>query len=242
MSEFKEEHSVAKLIGAPPGYVGYEEGGKLTEAVRRKPYSVILLDEIEKAHPRVFDIFLQVLDDGRLTDSKGRTVSFRNTIIIMTSNIGSQYLTIIPFDAPEDVIEKEFEKAKEKVLEEVKNYFRPEFLNRLDEILVFKPLFKKELLQIVDLMLKQLNARLRERNITIEATEQAKEHIAKLGYDPVYGARPLRRALQKYVETPLSEKILAGEIKPGDVVVIDVEDGKLVFKVKNKEQKEEENK
>ena len=234
MSEFKEEHSVAKLIGAPPGYVGYEEGGKLTEAVRRKPYSVILLDEIEKAHPRVFDVFLQVLDDGRLTDSKGRTVNFRNTIIIMTSNIGSQYLTIIPFDAPEDIIDKEFEKAKEKVLEEVKNYFRPEFLNRLDDILVFKPLFKKELLQIVDLMLKQLNARLRERDITIEATDNAKELIAKLGYDPVYGARPLRRAIQKHVETPLSEKILAGEIKPGDTVIIDVKDSKLVFEVKEK--------
>jgi len=234
MSEFKEEHSVAKLIGAPPGYVGYEEGGKLTEAVRRKPYSVILLDEIEKAHPRVFDVFLQVLDDGRLTDSKGRTVNFRNTIIIMTSNIGSQYLTIIPFDAPEDIIDKEFEKAKEKVLEEVKNYFRPEFLNRLDDILVFKPLFKKELLQIVDLMLKQLNARLRERDITIEATDNAKELIAKLGYDPVYGARPLRRAIQKYVETPLSEKILAGEVKSGDTVIIDVKDGKLVFEVKEK--------
>ncbi len=234
MSEFKEEHSVAKLIGAPPGYVGYEEGGKLTEAVRRKPYSVILLDEIEKAHPRVFDVFLQVLDDGRLTDSKGRTVNFRNTIIIMTSNIGSQYLTIIPFDATEDIIDKEFEKAKEKVLEEVKNYFRPEFLNRLDDILVFKPLFKKELLQIVDLMLKQLNARLRERDITIEATDNAKELIAKLGYDPVYGARPLRRAIQKHVETPLSEKILAGEVKPGDTVIIDVKDGKLVFEVKEK--------
>ena len=239
MSEFKEEHSVAKLIGAPPGYVGYEEGGKLTEAVRRKPYSVILLDEIEKAHPRVFDVFLQVLDDGRLTDSKGRTVNFRNTIIIMTSNIGSQYLTIIPFDAPEDIIEEEFQKAKEKVLEEVKNYFRPEFLNRLDDILVFKPLFKKELLQIVELMLKQLNARLREKDITIEATEKAKELIAKLGYDPVYGARPLRRAIQKYVETPLAEKILAGEIKPGDTVVIDAEGDKLVFKVKDKENTEE---
>ncbi len=234
MSEFKEEHSVAKLIGAPPGYVGYEEGGKLTEAVRRKPYSVILLDEIEKAHPRVFDLFLQVLDDGRLTDSKGRTVNFRNTIIIMTSNIGSQYLTVIPFDAPEDVVEKEFEMAKEKVLEEVKHYFRPEFLNRLDDILVFKPLLKKELLQIVDLMLKNLNKRLIEREIHLEATDTAKEHIAKLGYDPVYGARPLRRAIQKYVETPLSEKILAGEIKPGDTVVLDVENGELVFRVKEK--------
>ncbi len=238
MSEFKEEHSVAKLIGAPPGYVGYEEGGKLTEAVRRKPYSVLLLDEIEKAHPRVFDLFLQVLDDGRLTDSKGRTVSFRNTIIIMTSNIGSQYLTVIPFDAPEDVVEKEFEIAKERVLEEVKNYFRPEFLNRLDEILVFKPLLKKELLQIVELMLKNLNKRLIERNIKLEATDKAKELIAKLGYDPVYGARPLRRALQKYVETPLAEKILAGEIKPGDVVVIDEENGELVFKVEKEEKVE----
>ncbi|WP_457626833.1 AAA family ATPase [Persephonella sp.] len=236
MSEFKEEHSVAKLIGAPPGYVGYEEGGKLTEAVRRKPYSVVLLDEIEKAHPRVFDLFLQVLDDGRLTDSQGRTVNFRNTIIIMTSNIGSQYLTLIPFDADEETVEKEFEIAKEKVLEEVKNYFRPEFLNRLDEILVFKPLFKKELLQIVDLMLRNLNKRLIERNIQIEATDKAKELIAKLGYDPVYGARPLRRAIHKYVETPLSEKILKGEIKPGDTVLIDEEDGELVFRVKQKEE------
>ncbi len=236
MSEFKEEHSVAKLIGAPPGYVGYEEGGKLTEAVRRKPYSVLLLDEIEKAHPRVFDLFLQVLDDGRLTDSHGRTVNFRNTIIIMTSNIGSQYLTLIPFDADEKTIEKEFETAKEKVLEEVKNYFRPEFLNRLDEILVFKPLFKKELLQIVDMMLRNLNKRLIERDIQIEATEKAKELIAKLGYDPVYGARPLRRAIQKYVETPLSEKILKGEVKPGDIVVIDEENGELVFRVKEKEE------
>jgi len=240
MSEFKEEHSVAKLIGAPPGYVGYEEGGKLTEAVRRRPYSVVLLDEIEKAHPRVFDLFLQVLDDGRLTDSQGRTVNFRNTIIIMTSNIGSQYLTLIPFDADEETIKKEFEIAKERVLEEVKNYFRPEFLNRLDEILVFKPLFKKELLQIVDLMLRNLNKRLIERNIQIEATDKAKELIAKLGYDPVYGARPLRRAIQKYVETPLSEKILKGEIKPGDIVLIDEEDGELVFRVKQKEEKTEE--
>ena len=236
MSEFKEEHSVAKLIGAPPGYVGYEEGGKLTEAVRRKPYSVVLLDEIEKAHPRVFDVFLQVLDDGRLTDAQGRTVSFRNTIIILTSNIGSQYLTLIPFDANEETIAKEFNIAKEKVLEEVKNYFRPEFLNRLDEILVFKPLFKKELLQIVELMLKNLNARLHERGIMIEATEKAKELIAKLGYDPVYGARPLRRAIQKHVETPLADLILKGEVKPGDIVVIDEENGKLKFFPKKKEE------
>jgi len=224
MSEFKEEHSVAKLIGAPPGYVGYEEGGKLTEAVRRRPYSVILLDEIEKAHPRVFDLFLQVLDDGRLTDSQGRTVNFRNTIIIMTSNIGSQYLTLIPFDAPEDVIEKEFNIAKEKVLEEVKHYFRPEFLNRIDEIIVFKPLFKKDIFAIVDIMISNLNKRLLDKNIRVELTEKAKEFITKVGYDPLYGARPLRRAIQKYLETPLSEKILRKEIKEGDTVIVDYDE------------------
>ncbi len=232
MSEFKEEHSVAKLIGAPPGYVGYEEGGKLTEAIRRRPYSVILLDEIEKAHPRVFDLFLQVLDDGRLTDSQGRTVNFRNTVIIMTSNIGSQYLTLIPVDAPEDVIEKEFEIAKKKVLEEVKNYFRPEFLNRIDEIIVFKPLFKKDVFQIVDLMINSLNKRLHDRNIKVELTDKAKDLLMKLGYDPLYGARPMRRAIQKYIETPLSEKILRKEIKEGDTVVIDAEGENFVFNVK----------
>ncbi len=232
MSEFKEEHSVAKLIGAPPGYVGYEEGGKLTEAVRRRPYSVILLDEIEKAHPRVFDLFLQVLDDGRLTDSQGRTVNFRNTVIIMTSNIGSQYLTLIPVDAPEDVIEKEFEIAKQKVLEEVKLYFRPEFLNRIDEIIVFKPLFKKDIMQIIDLMVNALNKRLHDRNIKVELTQTAKEVLMKHGYDPVYGARPMRRAIQKYLETPLSEKILRKEIKEGNVVLVDAEGDNLVFKIK----------
>lgn len=232
MSEFKEEHSVAKLIGAPPGYVGYEEGGKLTEAVRRRPYSVILLDEIEKAHPRVFDLFLQVLDDGRLTDSQGRTVNFRNTVIIMTSNIGSQYLTLIPVDAPEDVIEKEFEITKKKVLEEIKNYFRPEFLNRVDEIIVFKPLFRKDVFQIIDLMIHALNKRLHDRNIKIEITDKAKELLMKLGYDPLYGARPMRRAIQKYIETPLSEKILRKEIKEGDNVVIDAEGENFIFNVK----------
>ncbi len=234
MSEFKEEHSIAKLIGAPPGYVGYEEGGKLTEAVRRRPYSVILLDEIEKAHPRVFDLFLQVLDDGRLTDSQGRTVNFRNTVIIMTSNIGSQYLTLIPVDAPEDVIEKEFEIAKKRVLEEVKNYFRPEFLNRIDEIIVFKPLFKKDVIQIIDLMVNALNKRLYDKNIKVELTDKAKEVLMKLGYDPLYGARPMRRAIQKYLETPLSEKILRREVKEGDTVIVDADETgeNLVFTVK----------
>ena len=229
MSEFKEEHSVAKLIGAPPGYVGYEEGGKLTEAVRRKPYSVILLDEIEKAHPRVFDLFLQVLDDGRLTDSHGRTVDFRNTVIIMTSNIGSQYLLNIPVDASEDVVEREFEKAKEKVLEELKMFFRPEFLNRVDEIIVFKPLTMRELSQIIDLLIANVNKRLTERNIRIELTENAKKELVARGYDPAFGARPLKRTIQRYVETPLADKIIRGEIKDGMTVVVDYEDGEFKF-------------
>jgi len=229
MSEFKEEHSVAKLIGAPPGYVGYEEGGKLTEAVRRKPYSVILLDEVEKAHPRVFDLFLQVLDDGRLTDSHGRTVDFRNTVIIMTSNIGSQYLLSIPFDGDEKAIEREFERAKEKVLEELKYHFRPEFLNRIDEVIVFKPLTMKELLQIVDLLVHSVNKRLADKNIHLELTEQAKEQLVKLGYEPAYGARPLKRTIQRYLENPLADKIIRGEITEGDRVRVDYSDGNFAF-------------
>jgi len=198
MSEFKEEHSVAKLIGAPPGYVGYEEGGKLTEAVRRKPYSVILLDEIEKAHPRVFDLFLQVFDDGRLTDSHGRTVDFRNTVIIMTSNIGSQYLLSISVDGDEQAVQREFQRAKEKVLEELKYFFRPEFLNRIDEVIVFKPLTMKELLEIVELLVASVNKRLEERSIKLKLTEEAKKELVKLGYDPAYGARPLKRVCLLY--------------------------------------------
>ncbi len=229
MSEFKEEHSIAKLIGAPPGYVGYEEGGKLTEAVRRKPYSVLLLDEVEKAHPRVFDLFLQVLDDGRLTDSHGRTVDFRNTVIIMTSNIGSQYLLSIPVDGDEERVQREFEKARERVLEELRYHFRPEFLNRIDEIIVFKPLTMKELFQIIDLLVASINKRLAERNISIELTEKAKEHLVKLGYDPAYGARPLKRTLQKHLETPLANLIIKGEIKEGQRVMVDLKDGKLEF-------------
>lgn len=229
MSEFKEEHSVAKLIGAPPGYVGYEEGGKLTEAVRRKPYSVILLDEVEKAHPRVFDLFLQVLDDGRLTDSHGRMVDFRNTVIIMTSNIGSQYLLSIPFDGDEKAIEREFERAKEKVLEELKYHFRPEFLNRIDEVIVFKPLTMKELLQIVDLLVQSVSKRLADKNIHLELTEQAKEQLVKLGYEPAYGARPLKRTIQRYLENPLADKIIRREIKEGDRVRVDYSDGNFAF-------------
>ena len=229
MSEFKEEHSVAKLIGAPPGYVGYEEGGKLTEAVRRKPYSVILLDEIEKAHPRVFDLFLQVLDDGRLTDSHGRTVDFRNTVIIMTSNIGSQYLLNIPVDASEELMDIEFNKAKERVLEELKHFFRPEFLNRIDEIIVFKPLTMRELSKIIDLLIKDVNRRLMERNIVIEIKEEAKKELVKRGYDPAFGARPLKRVVQRYIETPLADKIIRGEIKEGDKVTVEIENGEFKF-------------
>lgn len=230
MSEFKEEHSIAKLIGAPPGYVGYEEGGKLTEAVRRKPYSVILLDEVEKAHPKVFDLFLQVLDDGRLTDSHGRTVDFRNTVIIMTSNIGSQYLLSLSLDGDEEKVKREFERAKEKVLDELSYHFRPEFLNRVDEIIVFKPLTMKELFQIIDLLVAGINKRLSERNIKIELTEKAKEHLVRLGYDPAYGARPLKRTLQKHLETPLANLIIKGEVKDGQKVLVDLSsDGMLVF-------------
>ena len=238
MSEFKEEHSVAKLIGAPPGYVGYEEGGKLTEAVRRKPYSVILLDEIEKAHPRVLDLFLQVLDDGRLTDSHGRTVDFRNTVIIMTSNIGSQYLLNIPVDADEETLRKEFEKAKEKVLEELKLYMRPEFINRIDDIIVFKPLTMKELSQIIDLLIANVNKRLAERNIKIELTDEAKRELVRRGYDPAFGARPLKRTIQKYVETPLADKIIRGEIKDGMTVIVDYRDGEFMFIPKEEYEKQ----
>ncbi|NPB06251.1 MAG: AAA domain-containing protein [Aquificae bacterium] len=243
MSEFKEEHSVAKLIGAPPGYVGYEEGGKLTEAVRRKPYSVILLDEIEKAHPRVLDLFLQVLDEGRLTDSHGRTVDFRNTVIIMTSNIGSQYLLNIPVDADEKTLNTEFEKAREKVIEELKNYMRPEFINRIDETIVFKPLTMKELSKIIDLLIANVNRRLAERGIKIELTEEAKKELVRRGYDPAFGARPLKRTVQKYIETPLADKIIRGEIKEGMTVLVDFKDGEFVFTPKEeKEEKKEEKK
>ncbi len=231
MSEFKEEHTVSKLIGAPPGYVGYEEGGKLTEAVRRKPYSVILLDEIEKAHPRVFDLFLQVLDDGRLTDSHGRTVDFRNTVIIMTSNIGSQYLLALPLEGEKEDIQKEFEKAKEKVLGELKYFFRPEFLNRIDDTIVFKPLTMDQLVQIVDLLVADVNKRLSDRTIKLDLTLEAKKDLARRGYEPAFGARPLKRTVQKLLETPLANKLIKGEIKDGSNVKVDVKDDEFVFEV-----------
>ncbi|AIE58613.1 ATP-dependent protease ATP-binding subunit ClpC [Bacillus methanolicus] len=231
MSEYMEKHSTSRLVGSPPGYVGYEEGGQLTEKVRRKPYSVILLDEIEKAHPDVFNILLQVLEDGRLTDSKGRTVDFRNTVLIMTSNVGAEALKrnkYVGFNIQDG--EQDYKDMKGKVMEELKKAFRPEFLNRIDEIIVFHALEKKHLREIVTLMANQLMKRLKEQDIHLELTDAAKEKIAEEGYDPEYGARPLRRAIQKHIEDRLSEELLKGAVLTGQHVVIDVEDGEFVVK------------
>jgi len=225
MSEYMEKHSVSRLIGAPPGYVGYDEGGQLTEAVRRKPYSVVLFDEVEKAHPDVFNVLLQVLDDGRITDSSGKTVDFKNTIIIMTSNIGSQYL-LTGIDEAGRIRED----AKAMVMNDLRNHFRPEFLNRLDEIILFKPLEKENIAGIVDLLLADLNKRIEDRELKIELTDQAKEFVVEQGYDPVYGARPLKRYLQKHVETLAARIILGDEVRAGNVIVIDVsEDGQKLI-------------
>ena len=203
MSEYQERHTVARLVGAPPGYVGYEEGGQLTEAVRRRPYTVVLLDEIEKAHSEVFDVLLQLLDDGRLTDGQGRTVDFRNAVIIMTSNIRSQ--------------------------NELRDRFRPEFLNRVDEVVVFEALSREQLSEIVELQLARLRERLAERRIELDVTDAAKELLAEEGWDPAYGARPLKRAIQRLVENPLALRLLEGDVAEGDVVRVDAEDGELVF-------------
>lgn len=228
MSEYMEKYSVSRLIGAPPGYVGYEEGGQLTEAVRRKPYSVVLFDEIEKAHPDVFNVLLQVLDDGRITDSQGRTVDFKNTILIMTSNIGSPYLL-------EGIDEKGEVKpeAEEMVMNDLRGHFRPEFLNRLDEIIMFKPLTKDNIGMIVDLMVQELDRRLSDQELSLELTDSARSHVIEEGYDPVYGARPLKRYLQKYVETLAARKILSGDVHAGDTLVLDVQDGNFIVKVKD---------
>lgn len=228
MSEYMEKFSVSRLIGAPPGYVGYEEGGQLTEAVRRKPYSVVLFDEIEKAHPDVFNVLLQVLDDGRITDSQGRTVDFKNTILIMTSNIGSEYL--LDGITPEGEIT---ESAAAAVQEDLRAHFRPEFLNRLDEIIMFKPLTKENISGIVDLQVADLNKRLKDRQIQIELTPGAKDLIADAAYDPVYGARPLKRYIQKNVETLSGRLILSGEVREGSTIVIDADgSGELKAEVK----------
>lgn len=239
MSEYMEKHSTSRLVGSPPGYVGYDEGGQLTEKVRRKPYSVILLDEIEKAHPDVFNILLQVLEDGRLTDSKGRTVDFRNTILIMTSNVGAETLKrnkYVGFNVQDET--RSYKDMKDKVMGELKKAFRPEFLNRIDEIIVFHSLEKKHLKDIVDLLVDQLINRLVELEIMLELTDAAKEKIAEEGYDPEYGARPLRRAIQKHIEDSLSEELLKGTIEKGQKVMMDVKDGAFIVhsveKVSNK--------
>ena len=227
MSEYMEKYSVSRLIGAPPGYVGYEEGGQLTEAVRRKPYSVVLFDEIEKAHPDVFNVLLQVLDDGRITDSQGRTVDFKNTILIMTSNIGSPYLL--------DGIDEKGEikpEAQEQVMNDLRGHFRPEFLNRLDEIIMFKPLTKENIGGIVDLMVKELSDRLADQELSLELTDAARTQVIENGYDPIYGARPLKRYLQNYVETLAAKKILSGDVHQGDTLVLDVKDGEFVINTK----------
>ena len=227
MSEYMEKYSVSRLIGAPPGYVGYEEGGQLTEAVRRKPYSVVLFDEIEKAHPDVFNVLLQVLDDGRITDSQGRTVDFKNTILIMTSNIGSPYL-LDGIDEKGDIKPE----AQEQVMGDLRGHFRPEFLNRLDEIIMFKPLTKNNIGKIVDLMVRELSDRLADQELSLELTDAAKQMVVDNGYDPVYGARPLKRYLQNYVETLTAKKILSGDVHAGDTIVLDVKDGEFTVSTK----------
>jgi ATP-dependent Clp protease ATP-binding subunit ClpB len=222
MSEYMEKHSVARLIGAPPGYVGYDEGGALTEAVRRRPYQVVLFDEIEKAHADVFNVLLQVLDDGRLTDGQGRTVDFKNTLIIMTSNIGSEYL----------VNQKEGEDTsavREYVMAELRLKFRPEFLNRIDEIILFHRLKREQMASIVDILIRRLRNLLTDRKITLKLDDAARTWLANRGYDPAYGARPLKRVIQRSVQDPLAEQILAGRVKDGDTVKIGVRDGNIVI-------------
>ena len=222
MSEFMEKHSVARLIGAPPGYVGYEEGGYLTEAVRRRPYSLLLLDEVEKAHPDVFNILLQVLEDGRLTDGQGRTVDFRNTVIVMTSNLGSHLIQEMSGEGNYDAM-------KAAVMEVVGTHFRPEFINRVDESVVFHPLEVAQIRGIADIQLRDLQARLVERELGLEISDAFMERLVSAGFDPVYGARPLKRAIQQELENPLAQRLLAGDFPPGSTICADMEDGNAVF-------------
>jgi ATP-dependent Clp protease ATP-binding subunit ClpB len=231
MSEYMEKHAVSRLIGAPPGYVGYEEGGQLSEAVRRRPYSVVLLDEVEKAHRDVFNILLQVLDDGRITDSQGRVVDFRNTIIVMTSNIGSDHILNVSEDA-------DYEEMRKRVLTALRSHFRPEFLNRIDDLIIFHTLKKEELRYIVRLQLQRLERLLGEQKINLELTAAAENHIVTVGYDPTYGARPLKRAIQRELENPLATKILEQAFMEGDTVVIDCLDEVLSFSKKELEKEE----
>ncbi len=228
MSEYMEKHSVARLIGAPPGYVGYEEGGQLTEQVRRRPYAVVLFDEIEKAHPDVFNVLLQMMDDGRLTDGKGRVVDFKNTILIMTSNIGSQFL-----QGESQRSEQQFEEASKQVLNALHAQFKPEFLNRVDDIIIFRPLGKEQLVHIIELRLEDVRRLLADRKISLELTDAAKDLLFTEGYDPNFGARPLKRAIQKLVQDPLALKILDGEVLHGDHIIVDADKatGKMKFEV-----------
>ena len=244
MSEFMEKHSTSKLIGSPPGYVGYDEGGNLTETIRKKPYSVILFDEIEKAHPDVFNIMLQILDDGRLTDSRGRVVNFKNTIIIMTSNVGAsriENVSKLGFAVSDDVEQDRYEKLKDTVMEEMKKAFRPEFLNRVDDIIVFAHLNKDEVRKIADIMLNDLIKRIKEQDLTMEVTDEVKDYLAKDGYSENYGARPLRRLIQKKIEDPIAEEILTGEYKHGDTIRLKLDNDRIVFERITPEQKAENN-
>jgi ATP-dependent Clp protease ATP-binding subunit ClpB len=234
MSEYMEKFSVSRLIGAPPGYVGYEEGGQLTEAVRRRPYSVVLLDEIEKAHPDVFNILLQVLDDGRLTDNQGRTVNFKNTIIIMTSNLGSHLIQEKLENIPEDEIENAMGDLRFKLIELLRKTIRPEFLNRIDEVVLFKPLTREEIRKIVDIQISSVQKMLSQKEITIDVDDEAKDWLAKLGYDVTFGARPLKRTVQRHLINPLSQELLAGNFEDGNKIHITLgETGHLEFKKNN---------
>jgi len=224
MSEYMEKHAVSRLVGAPPGYVGYEEGGQLTEAIRRRPYSVILFDEIEKAHPDVFNIMLQILDDGRVTDSQGRTVDFKNSIIILTSNIGSQYILELAAD------NSRYEEMRTRVMAAMREQFRPEFLNRIDDIIIFHGLEKSELRQIIQIQAQRLEARLAEKKMALKLSEAAIDFLAEVGYDPTYGARPLKRAVQRELETQIAKCILRGEFTEGDTIWVDIENERLAFK------------
>jgi ATP-dependent Clp protease ATP-binding subunit ClpB len=239
MSEYMEKHSIARLIGAPPGYVGHEEGGFLTEHVRRRPYTVVLLDEIEKAHPDVFNLFLQILDEGRLTDGQGKTVDFKNTVILMTSNLGSKFIEQSGIEAlqketageAKEIWEREYEKVQDAVRQELRHHFRPEFLNRIDDIVLFKNLTRDQIRDIVEVQLKDLRKRLADRNMSLELSDNVKGMLAEKGYDPVFGARPLKRAIQKYMQDPLSLKILQEDFGEGDKIIVetDTSNGNFVF-------------
>lgn len=239
MSEYSERHTVSRLVGSPPGYVGFEEGGQLTEAVRRRPFSVVLFDEIEKAHPEIFNVLLQILDDGRLTDAQGRTVDFKNSIIIMTSNVGAPQLDKevgIGFRAAgrDEAMDRErvYERMRDHVMEELRRTFRPEFLNRLDEVIVFRPLTTEQIAVIVGILIARVRREMRGQNMDLEVSESARELLAREGFDPTFGARPLRRAIQRLVEDPLSDELLRGKFSGGDVVWVDARDNEIVFERK----------